>query len=237
MNKQNAASCAGSLISTSETAPDKQQVVLNHKQQEKNMIQAGTKAPDFEASIFYQGDFKKVKLSDYLGKWVVLCFYPGDFTFVCATEISAIAEKYSDFQKLNTQVLSVSTDSIFVHKMWVEQELSKMTSSKTIPFPMLSDGGGKIGKIYGVYDEEDGVDIRGRFLIDPEGIIVGYEILTPPVGRNVFETLRQIEAYQNVQAGKGIAPAGWKPGKAFLQPGPALVGKVWENWKVEQAFN
>lgn len=82
MTKQKAASCAGSLISTSETAPDKQQVVLNHKQQEKNMIQAGTKAPDFEASAFHQGDFTKVKLSDYLGKWVVLCFYPGDFTFV-----------------------------------------------------------------------------------------------------------------------------------------------------------
>ncbi len=133
----------------------------------------------------------------------------------------------------------MSTDSIFVHKMWVDNELSKMVSAGTVPFPMLSDGGGKVGELYGVYDKEGGVDVRGRFLIDPDGIIVGYEVLTPPVGRNVNETLRQIQAFQLVRETKAgqVAPSGWKPGKPTLKPGVDLVGKVWEQWKVDMAFD
>lgn len=133
----------------------------------------------------------------------------------------------------------MSTDSIFVHKMWVDNELSKMVSAGTVPFPMLSDGGGKVGELYGVYDKEGGVDVRGRFLIDPDGIIVGYEVLTPPVGRNVNETLRQIQAFQLVRETKAgqVAPSGWKPGKPTLKPGVDLVGKVWEHWKVDMAFD
>ncbi len=119
----------------------------------------------------------------------------------------------------------------------MDQELGKMTTSKGIPFPMLSDPGGKIGELYGVYDQEQGVNVRGRFLIDPDGIIQGFEVLTPPVGRNVAETLRQIEAFQHVRDGKGVTPSGWKKGKALLQPGVGLVGKVWEEWKVTQAFD
>lgn len=136
-------------------------------------------------------------------------------------------------------MLAMSTDSMFVHKMWVDHELSKMTSSGTIPFPMLSDGGGKIGEVYGVYDEGAGVDVRGRFLIDPDGVVQAYEVLTPPVGRNVMETLRQIQAFQLVRASKGTeaTPSGWKPGKDILKPGPALVGKVWEAWTVDKAFD
>ncbi len=132
----------------------------------------------------------------------------------------------------------MSTDSMFVHKMWVDHELSKMVTSRTIPFPMLSDAGGNVGSIYGVYDENAGVDVRGRFLIDPDGIVQAYEMLTPPVGRNVSETLRQIQAFQLVRESKGTqaTPSGWKPGKAVLTPGPNLVGKVWEEWKVSQAF-
>lgn len=128
---------------------------------------------------------------------------------------------------------------MFVHKMWENDELSKMISAGKVPFPMLSDGGGAVGQLYGVYDEEGGVDVRGRFLIDPDGIIVGYEVLTPPVGRNVSETLRQIQAYQVVRETKGgeVCPSGWKPGKKTLKPGPGLVGKVWEEWKVGMAFD
>lgn len=133
----------------------------------------------------------------------------------------------------------MSTDSVFVHKMWVDHELSKMVSAKTVPFPMLSDGGGNVGKIFGVYDEDAGVDVRGRFLIDPDGIVQAYEMLTPPVGRNVSETLRQIQAYQIVRESEGTqaTPSGWKPGKEVLKPGPDLVGKVWEEWKVTMAFD
>ncbi len=132
----------------------------------------------------------------------------------------------------------MSTDSIFVHKMWVDQELSKMITAGTVPFPMLSDGGGKVGEAYGVYDENAGVDVRGRFLIDPDGVIQGFEVLAPPVGRNVSETLRQIQAFQLVRNTNGgeVAPSGWRPGKQTLKPGVDLVGKVWEKWKVSMAF-
>ena len=122
--------------------------------------------------------------------------------------------------------------------MWNDHELSKMVEGG-IPFPMLSDGGGKVGAAYGVYDEVAGVEMRGRFLIDPDGVIQGYEVLTPPVGRNVSETLRQIQAFQHVRASKGTeaTPSGWKPGKQTLKPGPELVGKVWEVWKTSEAFD
>ena len=127
----------------------------------------------------------------------------------------------------------MSVDSVFVHKMWDDHELSKMVPGG-IPFPMLSDGGGNVGAAYGVYDEGAGVENRGRFLIDPDGIIQGFEVLTPPVGRNVGETIRQIQAFQLIRATKGAeaTPSGWRPGKLTLKPGPELVGKVWEVWKV-----
>ena len=132
----------------------------------------------------------------------------------------------------------MSVDSMFVHKMWDDNELSKMVDGG-VPFPMLSDAGGKVGKVFGIYDEDAGVENRGRFLIDPDGVIQGYEVLTPPVGRNVSETIRQIHAFQLVRESKGTqaTPSGWKPGKKTLKPGPDLVGKVWEVWKTEEAFD
>lgn len=131
----------------------------------------------------------------------------------------------------------MSTDSHFTHKIWQEEELSKMVEGG-VPFPMLSDGGGRIGTVYGVYDEESGVDIRGRFLIDPDGVIQAMEVLTPPVGRNVNELIRQVQAFQHVRATDGAeaTPSGWVPGKPTLKPGPDLVGKVWKEWKPEMAF-
>jgi len=127
---------------------------------------------------------------------------------------------------------------MYVHKMWDEKELSKMVPGG-IPFSMLSDAGGKVGSIYGIYDENEGVDTRGRFIIDPDGVIQGYEVLSPPVGRNVLESLRQIQAFQLVREKKGTeaTPSGWKPGKQTLKPGPDLVGKVWEVWKTDMAFD
>ena len=132
----------------------------------------------------------------------------------------------------------MSIDSVFVHKMWNDNELSKMVNGG-IPFPMLSDAGGRVGKVYGVFDEDAGVEVRGRFIIDPEGVIQAYEVLPPPVGRNIAETFRQIQAYQHIRETKGAeaTPAGWKPGKPTLKPGPDLVGKVWEVWKTELAFD
>lgn len=132
----------------------------------------------------------------------------------------------------------MSVDSVFVHKMWDENELAKMVKGG-IPFPMLSDGGGKVGTVYGIYDEDAGVETRGRFIIDPDGVVQGYEVLTPPVGRNVSESIRQVQAFQLVRNSKGTeaTPSGWKPGKITLKPGPDLVGKVWEAWKTDMAFD
>jgi peroxiredoxin (alkyl hydroperoxide reductase subunit C) len=132
----------------------------------------------------------------------------------------------------------MSVDSVFVHKMWNDNELSKMTEGG-VPFPMLSDAGGKVGTVYNVYDPDAGVETRGRFIIDPDGVIQGYEVLTPPVGRNVNETFRQVKAFQLVRESKGTqaTPSGWKPGKKVLKPGPELVGNVWKEWKVDEAFD
>ncbi len=131
----------------------------------------------------------------------------------------------------------MSIDSVFVHKMWNDYELAKMVEGG-IPFPMLSDAGGKVGTVYGIYDEDAGVETRGRFIIDPDGVVQGYEVLTPAVGRNVKESLRQIQAFQLVRNTKGAeaTPSGWEPGKVTLKPGPDLVGKVWEVWKTDMAF-
>ncbi len=128
-------------------------------------------------------------------------------------------------------MLSVSVDSQFVHKMWNDHELSKMVDGG-VPFHMVSDGQGGVGTVYGVYDENAGVELRGRFIIDPDGVIQAMEVMTPPVGRMLSETIRQVQAFQHVRATQGAeaCPAGWSPGKKTLKPGPALVGKVWEEW-------
>ncbi len=127
---------------------------------------------------------------------------------------------------------------MFVHKIWNDEELSKMVNGG-VPFPMLSDPGGKIGKIYGIYNENIGVETRGRFIIDPDGVVQGYEVLTPPVGRNVNESLRQVQAFQLVRNSKGTeaTPSGWKPGKKTLKPGVDLVGNVWKEWTTDMAFD
>jgi len=124
----------------------------------------------------------------------------------------------------------MSTDSRFVHKIWQEQELSRMVDGG-VPFPMMSDAGGRVGSIYGIYDEAAGVDIRGRFIIDPDFVIRAMEVLTPEVGRNPAELLRQVRAFQHVVATGEVTPSGWEPGQVTLKPGPDLVGRVWEQWK------
>ena len=144
--------------------------------------------------------------------------------------MAAVAARHAELKKLGVQVLSVSTNSKFVHKMWEEMELSKMIGGN-MPFPMLSDGNGHIGTKYGVYDEGGGVNLRGRFIIDPDGVIQAMEVLTPSVGRKVGEAIRQLKAFQHVRATGEATPSGWEPGKTTLKPGPDLVGRVWEVWK------
>lgn len=143
--------------------------------------------------------------------------------------------KYPEIKALDCEVMSISTDSRFTHKIWQEEELSKMVPGG-VPYPMLSDQGGRVGTAYGVYDEEAGVNIRGRFLIDPDGVIQAMEVMTPSVGRNVVELIRQLKAFQHTRATGEVMPAGWQPGKPTLKPSPDLAGKVWKVWKPDSAF-
>jgi peroxiredoxin (alkyl hydroperoxide reductase subunit C) len=146
--------------------------------------------------------------------------------------LAAVAVEYKALQAMGVEVMAVSVDSRFSHKIWQETELSKMVNGG-VPYPMLSDPGGKIGRVYGVYDDEGGVNIRGRFIIDPDMVIQAMEVLSPPVGRNPAELVRQIKAFQHVRATGEVTPSGWQPGQKTLKPRPDLVGNVWKEWKPE----
>jgi len=193
------------------------------------LAKVGKPAPDFETSAYANGDIIKLKLSSYKGKWVVLYFYPADFTFVCPTELTAVARRYEELKELEVEVLSISTDTPFTHKAWQDHELSQMIPGG-LPYPMLSDPGGRIGTMYGVYDDDSGLNLRGRFLIDPDGIIQSAEILSAPVGRQVKEMIRQIKAFRLVRESGEATPAGWEPGEKTLIPSTELIGKVCEIW-------
>lgn len=180
-------------------------------------------APSFSAKAFHNEQIVPVKLSDYKGKWAVLVFYPADFTFICPTELGDLADHYAEFQRLNTEVLSVSTDTTFVHKAWHD---NSPTIAK-IQFPMLADPTGMICKAYGTYIPEEGLSLRGTFIIDPDGVLKAYELHDNSIGRSSTELLRKIRAAQYVREHGGeVCPANWEPGKQTLRPGLNLVGKI-----------
>ncbi|MBD3166202.1 redoxin domain-containing protein [bacterium] len=193
-------------------------------------MQVQKPAPQFEAMAHVknntESEHKSVKLSDYKGKWVVLFFYPADFTFVCPTELVAVAKHYDTLKSKNTEVLSISTDTHFTHQMWNEVELSKMIEGG-LPYPMLWDKAGEIGRLYGVYDEEAGMDMRGAFIIDPDGILQSIMVTSPGVGRSAKELLRQLDAYQYTYENTGkVVPSDWEEGGQTLDPSLKLVGHV-----------
>ncbi len=183
----------------------------------------GKEAPQFEAEIFQNEEIKKIKLEDYKGKWTILFFYPADFTFVCPTELGDLADKYEEFKKLDTEILSVSTDTVFVHKAWHDES----DTIKKINFPMIADPTGSISRSYGVMIEEEGLALRGTFIIDPDGNLKTMEIHDNGIGRNMDELLRKLQAAQFVyKNGDQVCPANWKPGNDTLKPGLDLVGKL-----------
>jgi alkyl hydroperoxide reductase subunit AhpC len=199
-------------------------------------VHVGQKAPDFEVPAYYQGKFITIKLTEFTGKWLMLYFHPGDFTFVCGTEISELASQYAALQRLGVEVISFSVDNIYVHKIWNENEISKIVPGG-VPFRMASDIAGNVGKEYGVYDESRGLDLRGRYIIDPDGVLQAMEILSSPVGRSTDEAIRQFQAFQHVRGSKGAeaCPASWQPGETTLKPSPELVGNLWKVWKPRQS--
>lgn len=182
-------------------------------------LRVGQPAPDFEAVAVYDQEFKTVKLSDYRGKYVVLFFYPLDFTFVCPTEIVAFSDRYDEFAKLNTEILGVSVDSQFSHLAWIQTD-RKAGGVGDLKYPLVSDLKKEISTAYNVLTEE-GVALRGLFIIDKEGIIQHATINNLAFGRNVDETLRVLQAIQYVQAHPDeVCPAGWKPGDKTMNPDP-----------------
>jgi len=175
----------------------------------------------FEA--FQNEEIKKIKLSNYKGQWLVLIFYPADFTFICPTELEEAAEYYKELKKLGAEVLSISTDTVFVHKAWHDQS----PTIKKIKFPMVADPTGRLCNEFGTYIEEEGVSLRGSFIIDPDGKLVAYEMHNNSIGRSMEELLRKLQAAKFVREHKGmVCPASWKPGKKTLKPGLDLVGKI-----------
>ncbi len=187
------------------------------------MIQIGQKIEDIEFEVYQNEDTKKVKVSDFKGKWLALIFYPADFTFVCPTELEEAAEHYEEFKKLNAEIISVSTDTVFVHKAWHDHS----PAIKKIKYPMAADPTGKLCKYFNTYIENEGLSWRGTFLIDPDSILKTYEMHDNSIGRSVEELLRKLQAAIFVREHKGeVCPANWKPGKKTLKPGLDLVGKI-----------
>jgi len=175
-------------------------------------------APDFAADAVVGADFKNIKLSDYKGKWVVLFFYPLDFTFVCPTEITAFSDRIQDFKKLDAEVLGCSVDSKFSHLAWTKISRKEGGLGK-VEYPLLGDITKKIGADYGVL-LDGGITLRGLFIIDPDGKIA-YEVVHDlGIGRNVDETLRVLEALQTVKKTGEVCPANWKSGSKTMVPDP-----------------
>jgi peroxiredoxin (alkyl hydroperoxide reductase subunit C) len=200
--------------------------------EEIKVLKVGEKVPDFEMDAYFpeKKDFGKIKFSEIFkkGKWLVLFFYPADYTFVCPTELADIADKYTELKKEGIEVVSVSTDTHYVHYAWQNSE--KLLAN--IKYPMAADPTHIVSKNFGVYDEASGLALRGTFIIDPDGKLVASEVNYFPVGRNSEELLRKLKAFKYVRENPAqVCPAKWQPGKKTLTPGKDLVGKVGERLK------
>ena len=177
----------------------------------------------FTATAYHAGKFVPVSDADLRGKWSVVFFYPADFTFVCPTELGDLADVYPEFQKLGVECYAVSTDTHFTHKAWHDTS----DTIKKITYPMLGDPTGTITRNFGVMIEEEGLALRGTFVINPEGVIKVAEIHDLGIGRDASELLRKVQAAQYVASHPGeVCPAKWTPGAKTLSPSLDLVGKI-----------
>lgn len=187
------------------------------------MVEIGKGVADGAYQAYHGDKIIQVKLSDYRGKWLILFFYPGDFTFVCPTELGEVAELYGQFQKLGTEVWGISTDSVYVHKAWHDTS----PTIKGVPYPLVADPTGTLSRQFGTYVETAGVALRGSFILDPDGVLRACEVHDLPIGRSAHELLRKLQAAIHVRDGGGeVCPASWKPGAKALKPGLELVGKL-----------
>ena len=182
-----------------------------------------TEIKPFQTQAYHNGKFVPVSSEDLKGKWSIFFFYPADFTFVCPTELGDMADLYPDFQKLGVEVYSVSTDTHFVHTAWADAS----DTIKKIKYPMLGDPTGTITRNFDVMIEEEGLALRGTFLVNPEGQIKVAEIHDLGIGRDASELLRKVKAAQYVASHPGeVCPAKWQEGAETLKPSLDLVGKI-----------
>tara|TARA_B100000745_G_scaffold292473_1_gene233381 strand:- start:40054 stop:40659 length:606 start_codon:yes stop_codon:yes gene_type:complete len=189
-------------------------------------LTVGDIVPNFAFSAYVpegKGEVQEMKMNDFKGKWTVLFFYPADFTFVCPTELEDMAKLHGEFQKEGAEILSVSTDTVFVHKAWHDTS----PAIATITYPMVADPTHELSHAFGVYVANEGTARRGTFIINPEGMVIVAEINADHIGRNANETLRKVRAAKFVAEHKGaVCPANWNPGDDVLEPGLDLVGKI-----------
>jgi peroxiredoxin 2/4 len=170
-------------------------------------VKVGETVPDVQLEAYVNGEIKKVSLGDYKGKWVVLFFYPLDFTFVCPTEIKGFASMQNEFDAKNTVVLGASTDSAHSHKAWFQRDMPE------VQFPVLADTAHKLSSEFGVLLDDAGIALRGTFVIDPEGVLQHQTVAALNIGRSVKETLRVLSALQT----GGLCPVDWQPGQETLK--------------------
>ena len=187
------------------------------------MVKIGEEIPEFEAEVYQDFEIKKIKLSDYKGKWLVLAFYPADFTYVCPTELEDLANHYEKFKEIGAEIISVSTDTAWVHLAWHNES----PAIGKVKYPMMADPTGKVCREFGTMIEDEGLSLRGTFIIDPDGILKAMDIHDNSIGRTAKEILRKLQAAIYVRENPGmVCPAKWEPGEEGLKKSLDLVGKI-----------
>ncbi|MCD5389976.1 MAG: redoxin domain-containing protein [Candidatus Pacebacteria bacterium] len=195
----------------------------NFEMMDMHPMRIGDSLPELELDVFYQGEEQKLQSANYEGKWQIFFFYPADFTFVCPTELEELADMYAEFQAENAEIFSVSTDTVFAHKAWKDVS----PAIKKVEFPMVADPTGEICELFGTYIYDEGISLRGTFIVSPDGELVAMEINNNDIGRSGKELLRKLKAAKFVaEHGGQVCPASWEPGSDTLEPGMDLVGKI-----------
>jgi len=196
-------------------------------------LQPTMDAPDFAGTAVVDGQFKEISLADYKGKYVVLFFYPLDFTFVCPTEIIAFSDAAARFREIGCELIACSTDSHFSHLAWINTPREK-GGIGAMDIPLLADKSMGISRKYGVLKEDSGISFRGLFVIDKVGKLRQITVNDLPVGRDVEETLRLVQAFQFTDEHGEVCPAGWRPGKKTMKPNAEGVSAYLANQEAEK---
>lgn len=191
--------------------------------EEEKKLGVGDQIPNIAFQVYKDGKISQSQISNFKGEWIILFFYPGDFTFICPTELSELADNYDAFQKEGIEIISISTDTVFSHKVW--HETSDLI--KKVKFPMASDHRHEFVRSLGIYCEEDGLAYRATYIVSPEGKILSMEVNDNSIGRSARELLRKVKAAKYVSENPGnVCPASWEVGKDTLKPNDDLVGKL-----------